>query len=145
MLSNPTRKEPSPLAIARLLVAEVGAMNSNRDTNESNAATNARVNARANAAIIIGINRSAASGATPKLCANWLNSSMCLGNTVKSSSARSKRSSRGGRVRQMIIHDDAPENTPDSASVHSHRGSQSELENLGAGTDRELCDLCDPV
>ena len=81
MLSNATKKEPRPLAIGRLLGAEVGSMNNNKDTSESNMATSASMNLRANAVVRIGINRSKASGVTPKLCANWLRSSMYLDNT----------------------------------------------------------------
>ena len=68
-LSNATKKEPSPLAIARPLVAEAGAIKSINEVKESKLAVNAKATLRANAAIKTGRKRRA-SAATPKLCKN---------------------------------------------------------------------------
>src|SRR6516164_249623 len=68
-LTSATKKEPSPLAIARPLVAEVGAIKSINEVKESKLAVNAKATLRANAAIKTGRKRRA-SPATPKLCRN---------------------------------------------------------------------------
>jgi hypothetical protein len=69
MLSSATKKEPSPLTIARPLVAEAGATKSINEVKESRLVANTKVTLRANAVIKTGSKRRA-SGATPKLCKN---------------------------------------------------------------------------
>ena len=58
-LSSATKKEPSPLTIARPLVAEAGAVKSINEAKESRLAANAKVALRANAVIKTGSKRRA--------------------------------------------------------------------------------------
>src|SRR5262245_30284150 len=69
MLSSATKKEPSPLTIARPLIAEAGATKNINEAKESKLVANAKVALRANAVIKTGRKRRV-SGATPKLCKN---------------------------------------------------------------------------
>ena len=64
MLSSATKKEPSPLTIARPLVAEAGATKSINEAKESRLVANTKVTLRANAVIKTGSKRRA-SGAAP--------------------------------------------------------------------------------
>ena len=62
MLSSATKKEPSPLTIARPLIAEAGATKSINEVKESRLVANAKVALRANTVIKTG-SRRRASGA----------------------------------------------------------------------------------